>query len=148
MKPTALLPTALLLSLTFAAARANDATAVEPAADRGEIEHLLTYLAQSPCRFQRNGEWYEATRAAQHLRRKYEYYSGRSDAPDADEFIREAATRSSISGKPYRVACDGEPTQVSADWFRAELARLRAGSTGQSSRDGAPGSEDPSGLLR
>jgi hypothetical protein len=148
MKPTALLLTALLFSLTFAAARARDATAVEPAAARAEIEHLLTYLAQSTCRFQRNGEWHEATRAAQHLRRKYEYYNGRSDAPDADEFILEAATRSSLSGKPYHVACDGEPTQASADWFRAELTRLRAGSAGQSPRDGALGSEDPSGLSR
>lgn len=90
-----------------------------------EIRALITGLGQSGCRFQRNGHWHDAARAQAHLQRKYDYARRRQLAGDAETFIDQAATRSSFSGRPYRVACPGQPEVDARDWFRARLASLR-----------------------
>ena len=97
---------------------------------REEIEYLLTYLGNSGCRFYRNGSWHDAERAKSHLGRKYEYYLKQTETPSADEFIREAASKSSVSGEAYMVSCQGHAPRPSSDWFNEALSRLRA-STGR-----------------
>lgn len=112
----------LLLALSIAAS----AHGAEPDANaRKEIAHLMEHLASSGCQFNRNGTWYDASRAVNHLKRKYEYLLKKDLVPDADAFIRLAATESSASGKPYLVKCGNEPEVQSATWFRDALARFR-----------------------
>ena len=41
-------------------------------------------------------------------------------------FIERAASRSSTSGRAYRVRCPGQPETSSAEWFDARLKRLRS----------------------
>ncbi len=94
---------------------------------RAEIGGLMQALEDSGCRFQRNGSWHDAAEARSHLQRKYDYLLKRGLADSAEQFIERAASRSSISGKPYRVACPGRAEQDAAPWFRQQLLRLRGG---------------------
>jgi hypothetical protein len=97
--------------------------------EKKEIEHLITHMASSGCEFNRNGTWYDASRAAGHLKQKYEYLLKRNAVPTAEAFIEGAASESSVSGKSYLVRCGSQPEVRSAVWFRAELAKFRAESS-------------------
>jgi hypothetical protein len=101
------------------------AQAAPPASAEREIQALLATLQASPCRFQRNGTWYPAAQAEEHLRRKYAYLRKRALAASAEQFIERGASRSSVSGQAYRVACPGQPEQDAAAWFTQQLAVLR-----------------------
>jgi len=92
------------------------------ASPEAEIDHLLTFIAGSPCAFIRNGVAYDGAQAMGHIRDKYEHY--REDIRSAEDFIALAATKSAMSGKPYLVRCDGA-TEPAADWIARELAAFR-----------------------
>jgi hypothetical protein len=97
-----------------------------PAAKR-EVGQLLDFVAQSDCQFNRNGSWYDAKQARNHLQEKFDYLDHRGKVPDAESFIALAATKSSMSGKAYQVRCGNAPVMPSATWLSTELKRLRAG---------------------
>ena len=91
-----------------------------------EIGALLSLLRVSTCRFERNGRWYDGERAADHLQRKLDYATGRGRVPaSSEQFIDEAATRSSFSGREYRVQCGDAAPMSSRVWFLAALRQLR-----------------------
>jgi hypothetical protein len=115
---------ARLLAFGLTCACTVAAAAPSPVAER-EIDALLAALQASPCRFQRNGSWYPAAEARAHLQRKYDYLRKRDLAASAEQFIERGASRSSSSGKAYRVACPGQPEQDAANWFAQQLAALR-----------------------
>ncbi|KRG47866.1 hypothetical protein ARC20_02800 [Stenotrophomonas panacihumi] len=100
------------------------AAAAPADADAG-IHALIDALATSPCKFQRNGSWYDGARAAAHLQRKYDYLRQRDQAGTPEQFIERAASRSSVSGRAYRVACPGQPEQDAAAWFQQQLQAQR-----------------------
>jgi hypothetical protein len=112
----------LLLALVTAA---PTGAATPPAAAR-EIEGLIAALGASGCDFQRNGSWYTAKKAEQHLRRKYDYLRERDKVATAEQFIALAGTRSSMSGRAYSVRCPGKPVVESAAWLQGRLRALRA----------------------
>jgi Family of unknown function (DUF5329) len=87
-----------------------------------EIDHLLDFIAASPCTFIRNGVAYGGEQAADHIKEKYEHY--REDIHSAEEFIALAATKSALSGRPYLVQCDANPVPA-AEWLSRELAAFR-----------------------
>jgi len=89
-----------------------------------EIAGLLDFIAASGCTFTRNGTTYDSAAARDHIAMKYDYV--RSHVHTTEQFIEYTATKSSMSGKPYTVECKGEVTP-SAEWLRAELARIRSG---------------------
>jgi hypothetical protein len=91
-----------------------------------EIDQLLAALNGSDCRFQRNGTWYDAHRAAEHLQTKRDYFRRLDRIHSAEDFIRLAATESSMSGKSYSVACPGTPEVSSKTWLEEALRRIRA----------------------
>ena len=91
-----------------------------------EISHLISHLASSGCQFNRNGSWYEASRAVSHINRKYEYLLEKDLVPNTEAFIERAASESSWSGKPYLVKCGNQPEVESAAWLREALAKFRA----------------------
>lgn len=83
----------LILSLTLA--MSLSVSAGEPSATaKREISHLISHLAKSECQFNRNGKWYDASRAVSHLDRKYEYLLKRDLVPTAEAFIERAASES------------------------------------------------------
>ena len=97
----------------------------QAASVEAEIDHLLAFIAGSPCAFIRNGVAYEGRQAVDHIKDKYEYY--RDDIHSAEDFIVLAASKSAMSGKPYLVTCDGA-TEPAADWITRELAAFRKNS--------------------
>ncbi len=86
-----------------------------------EIASLLLFIEQSECTFIRNGKHYDALKAREHIEKKYAYYKERITS--AEDFILYSATKSSITGEPYRVICNGE-NMITADWLNAELVEL------------------------
>jgi hypothetical protein len=113
----ALLFCALLLASTPAF------TAPSPAAKK-EIGQLMDALSHSGCQFQRNGSWYGAAEARAHLQRKYDYLLKKDRVDTAEQFIQRAASESSVSGRSYRVKCQGREQDASA-WFGGQLQKLR-----------------------
>lgn len=90
-----------------------------------EIQHLIEFVEISECRFKRNGKWHESHQAAAHIEKKYKYVAKRGRINSTEDFIKYAASKSSMSGKPYLVQCgDGEPMHCSR-WLSGELAAYR-----------------------
>ena len=85
-------------------------------------------LAKSGCQFQRNGEWHDAADARAHLQRKYDHLLNKNQVDTSEQFIQRAASKSSLSGRAYRVKCAGKE-QDAAAWFDAQLRRLRNAGT-------------------
>jgi len=81
----------------------------------------------SGCEFNRNGTWHDAKAAREHVRFKYEFLLAQDRINATEDFIEQAATKSSILfGQPYTVRCDGDPPVLSSLWLSRELARYRA----------------------
>lgn len=90
-----------------------------------QIEYLLRRIETAGCSFYRNGTWYDGPRAVAHLRTKYDYLAARHLISTAEDFIDKAATKSSVSGKPYKVRCGSDPETESGPWLRKVLASYR-----------------------
>ena len=114
-----------LLALVLLASSATASAAPPPTVQR-EIAGLFATLEHSGCRFNRNGTWYDAAKARSHLQRKYDWLLRRDAIGRTEDFIDLAATKSSMSGRPYLVQCPGATATESGPWFRRALARLRA----------------------
>jgi len=110
---------ALLVALLLAAPTAP--------AVRAEIDQLLARLESSGCRFNRNGRWYPAAEAKIHLLRKLEYFEDRSGVESTEQFIALAASRSSVSDKPYLVQCASAEAVESGAWLSLRLREMRSG---------------------
>ncbi len=98
-----------------------------PPAVRAEIDALMSKLSTSNCQFERNGSWHDAADARAHLARKLAYIEKRRETlASAEQFIEFAASKSSFSGKPYRVKCGAAEPLPSSAWLTRELKALRA----------------------
>ena len=114
---------ATFLALATTTAIAATATTRTPAA---EIEALIRRVADARgVIFIRNGSEYAAADAATHLRRKLDASKGRIRTPEA--FIDKLGSRSSMSGKAYRVRLPDGRVLDSATWLNGLLADIRAG---------------------
>lgn len=114
---------ALLLGALFVVSM-QACAAPSPTAKR-EIARLMDALSHSGCQFQRNGSWYGAAEARAHLQRKYDYLLKKDKVDTAEQFIERAASQSSMSGRAYRVKCQGREQEASA-WFGVQLQKLRS----------------------
>jgi hypothetical protein len=117
----------ILLCVTLLTAGASSWAAAPSTAAQTEIEHLLAFVTHSGCQFNRNGTWYPAPEASAHLAEKERYLAEHGQIASAEDFIAKAATKSSMTGKPYTVRCGSEPAIASDEWLTAELRRLRQG---------------------
>jgi Family of unknown function (DUF5329) len=90
-----------------------------------EIDFLLQYVEVSGCEFYRNGTWHDSGRAREHLTSKYEYLAARDRIRTAEDFIDQAASKSSLSGRAYEVRCGACPTVTTSEWLSGVLARYR-----------------------
>jgi hypothetical protein len=89
-----------------------------------EVDALLAFVESSGCLFIRNGSEHQPADARKHLQKKLDYLQDKDKVDSAEDFIALAATKSSMSGEPYQVNCQGQ-LQPSADWLNTELSRLR-----------------------
>lgn len=102
----------LFMALSAHADTAND-----------EIVYLLDAIGTSGCTFVRNGKSHSAEEARSHLSMKYR--RGSKYAGSAEKFIERLASKSSFSGKPYYMECEGEPRQEAGVWLSEQLAAYR-----------------------
>ncbi len=122
-----ILPSLLLaLGLGLGAAHA----APTAPAVRTEILSLLQRLQDSGCEFNRNGSWYSGAEARAHLLKKLDYLESHdASLKRSEDFIQQAASTSSTSGKPYLVRCAAIVPVESKTWLTQELVKLRSGKT-------------------
>lgn len=120
---------AIALAVGLLSLAASAAPAAPTAKAQREIDTLISGLGNSGCEFERNGSWHDAKAARAHLQKKYDYLRKRNMADTAELFIERAASKSSMSGKAYRVRCPGKTAEPSERWFRQRLQTLRAAPT-------------------
>lgn len=101
-----------------------------PAPVRAEIDAMLNRLETSSCQFLRNGSWHDSARAKAHLLDKLAYIEKRGTLQNAEQFIELAASRSSLSGRPYQVRCGAEAPVESQRWLGDQLKAIRGASGG------------------
>jgi hypothetical protein len=115
----------LALAIIFLS-RWQPAQAAPPPIAVDEINYLLGFIDRSGCKFYRNGSWYDSHRAQSHLRDKYNYLAARGAIKTAEDFIEQAASRSSMSGEEYQIQCEAGPVVPSGLWLRTALSGYRA----------------------
>ncbi len=109
---------AICLLLTSALARGEPTGPVD-----ATIRHLIGHVAGSELTFVRNDKAYTPVKAAEHMEKKYRHF--RDDIATADDFIELCATKSLMSGEPYRVIDPQGNQRKTSEWLRAELATYR-----------------------
>jgi hypothetical protein len=112
-----------LLTTIFVATAS--AVPLSPAA-RAEIDKLLSRLEVSACEFDRNGNWYKATEAKNHLLNKLKYLEDRGMVQSSEQFIELAASTSNVSGQAYQVKCADGASAPSRSWLLSQLQLLRS----------------------
>lgn len=115
----------MCLILTLGLTLAPMTRAEPPTNVQVEVNCLLGYVEGSACEFYRNGVWRDAKAAQEHLRDKYMYLVARNRINTTEDFIEMVATKSSMSGQPYKVKCNGGAMVTSNQWLRDEVARFR-----------------------
>ena len=91
------------------------------------VDYLIATVAGSDLVFVRNDKEHTPTDAAEHMQRKYDHFRNKIKTPE--DFIRLAASKSLISGKPYTIRFpDGEVRRCDA-WLTGLLAERRTGVT-------------------
>ena len=92
------------------------------------INYLLDYVSNSKATFIRNGTSHTPDEAVEHIKAKYENFKNEIKTPQ--DFIRFAASKSLISGKPYLVRMpDGKEMRLDA-WLTEALKAHRATHSG------------------
>jgi hypothetical protein len=112
--------------LVYASMWGNTAFAeFEPDTDKltETINYLLSFVENSECIFIRNDNEHTAKAAAAHMKRKYEHFEGEIRTPE--DFIRLAATKSLITGKPYLVKFKTGKVIKSETWLSQALEMYR-----------------------
>ena len=88
------------------------------------IKFLLDYVAKSDATFIRNGQTHTPQEAVNHIKAKYEHFKSEIKTPE--DFIRLAASKSLLTGKPYLVRSpDGKEMRLDV-WLTDALKEYRA----------------------
>lgn len=94
-----------------------------PAAQKEEVEYLLRFVELTDCTIIRNGTRHDGGEAVAHILKKYDYFRDRIDSTEA--FIDYAASRSTLSGRSYRVECPGKAPRPTRQWLLEALQAYR-----------------------
>lgn len=106
--------------LTFAVA--VNASERSPA-ENARIEYLLAIIASMhDAQFIRNGTSYDSAAAVRHLRLKLRAAGSRIKT--AEDFIRDCASASSVSGRPYEIRFSDGRVVRSADFLQGKLSEF------------------------
>ena len=98
-------------------------TAAVSADIQAEISHLLDFVKNTQCQYERNGTSHTGVEAVKHIQNKYDYFKDEID--NTEKFIELSATKSTLSGKYYMIQCDGSPKLKSQQWLLQELKNFR-----------------------
>jgi hypothetical protein len=91
--------------------------------NKEEIEHLMLYVKNSECIFNRNGEDYKGSDAVTHIKRKYDYF--KEEIKTTEDFVALSATKSEISGEKYKVKCKQGEAEELGQWLLHVLSSFR-----------------------
>lgn len=95
------------------------------AKEQARIDFLLRTVEMSEdLTFIRNGKAHDAQDAASHLRRKLEHAGERIQT--AEQFIKHAATESSMTGRNYRIRLGDGSTVDAGDYLTKQLREFDA----------------------
>lgn len=115
-----LLTTCLLMCLSCNAYSADDQLNTR---SQAEIQHLLEFVATSPCKLIRNGRGHTQEEAKEHIQKKFDHY--RDQISNAEDFIELSASKSTLSGRPYLIQCLDRPVTLSRNWLLNALKQYR-----------------------
>ncbi len=90
---------------------------------QSEIDHLIMYIRNSDCKFIRNGQEHSPEEAVEHILKKFDYFKARITT--TEQFIDNCATKSTLSGKLYKIGCPDQEAVESKHWLLKELNKLR-----------------------
>jgi len=96
--------------------------------EKRKIDDLINMIKNSNATFIRNGENHSSLDAAKHLKMKYRkakilaFFSG--EKIEAKIFIKKVASRSSATGKPYKMKIIGKKEILVEDWLLARLHEI------------------------
>jgi hypothetical protein len=111
-----------LASAILIAAFAGQTFATEPLEQT--VSYLIDHVSKSNATFIRNGVSHTPAEAAAHIKAKYEHF--KKDIKTPEDFIRLAASKSLLTGKPYLVRSpDGEEMRLDV-WLTDALKEYRA----------------------
>lgn len=115
----------LLVTLVpTASAQPTDGTSQQQSLEQHRIEYLIDSVAAlENASFIRNGESYDASKAASHMRLKWRLAGSR--VKTAEDFIRYCGTASSTSGTPYTIRFSDGHTETSASFLLHKLTQYR-----------------------
>jgi hypothetical protein len=103
-----------LISLALATGQIARAEALDDS-----INYLLDYIKNSHATFVRNGQIHTPQEAVDHIKAKYEHFKDEIKTPE--DFIRLSASKSLVTGEPYRVrTADGKEVRLDA-WLTDAL---------------------------
>ncbi|EMY70643.1 DUF5329 family protein [Leptospira vanthielii] len=102
-----------------------------PLKEEQKIEKLLKSVGKIQGSFIRNGETHTPEEAEKHLRYKLEEAKNSFFAPNPKEwtaklFIEKVASKSFLTGTPYRIKPANGKEIPSADWLFAELNKIES----------------------
>lgn len=87
------------------------------------VHYLIDYVAKSDATFIRNGVSHTPAEAVGHIKAKYEHFKNQIKTPE--DFIRLAASRSLLTGKPYLVRTP-DAKEIRLDvWLTEALKQYR-----------------------
>jgi len=87
------------------------------------VDYLIDYVGKSNATFIRNGISHTPAEAVAHIKAKYEHFKSEIKTPE--DFIRLAASKSLLTGKPYLVRSpDGKEMHLDA-WLTDALEHHR-----------------------
>ncbi|HVN45709.1 MAG TPA: DUF5329 domain-containing protein [Steroidobacteraceae bacterium] len=93
--------------------------------ERARIDHLLAIVGSlQHAQFIRNGTAYDSATAVSHLRLKWRAAGTRVQT--AEDFIRDCASQSSLTGQPYEIRFSDGRTVAAADFLRQQLREFDA----------------------
>lgn len=89
----------------------------------GEIQHLLNQIKQTSCIIERNGNLHKGKEVYSHVLKKFNYYQDQIQS--TEDFIALSASKSTFSGKNYKISCDQKNWKNTKDWLLEELNLFR-----------------------
>jgi len=100
------------------------AQATPSAAEEQMIDTLIQRVSKMTAMvFLRNGNEYTAADAAKHMQAKYDYF--KKELVTAEDFIDRCASRSEVTGQPYKVKLTDGAVRDANEFLNSELRALR-----------------------
>ncbi|WP_372656313.1 DUF5329 family protein [Halobacteriovorax sp.] len=98
--------------------------------EKKKIDYLILQISKSKGTFIRNGSEHSSKEASEHLNRKLNSALSSWFSPDKKDwtaklFIKKIASKSSFSGKSYKIKFSDGKVVETKDWLLAELEKYK-----------------------